>query len=221
MDVMKRVYESTINFQGLGKMHVPPFNGFQGLGKGSIIFPMSGSRQRRRAYYFPRVGKIRSKSSKQWKLFVNKLLNFFDAWGRKSLGEIIRDGWKATLADPPKLSYPWSDEIQAEIERPDAVRVCHRCLTPQEHLGWFCPECGAATGPYNNCMPFVYIFSQGEVLRAGVNEKMKFARWVYPAYFLAGFCAFFIFAPIYWVWLIRAQIKRTEHFLSTGHDDSI
>jgi len=85
---------------------------------------------------------------------MKRLPKIIEAWGRRSLGVIIRDWWNA---QPPN---PWSDEDQEAVNRPDAVRVCHRCLTPQEHLGWFCPECGAATGPYNNCMPFLHILSQ-------------------------------------------------------------
>ena len=143
-----------------------------------------------------------------WKVTVSRLSQIIKKWGQKSLGAMLRDWWRAQFPEPTGPQYPWSDEIQAEIERPDAVRICHRCLTPQEHRGWFCPKCGAATGPYNNCMPFVYIFSQGEVLRAGVDGKRKLKKWVYPTYFLFGFFEYFIFAPVYWFRLIRAHKRR-------------
>lgn len=149
---------------------------------------------------------------------MGKLSKFIGAWGRQSLdsmlrnlGGRIRDWWTAPTPNP------WPDEIQEAVQRPDAVRICHHCLTPQKHLGWFCPECGAATGPYNNCMPFVYIFSTGEVLRAGVNPKIRFAGWVSPVYWLVGLFEYGIVAPLYWLWLFRAQRKRKETI--SGIDD--
>ncbi len=177
---------------------------FQPLEKRPTLFPRFGKSWRK----VPALGTPVMKNLSQW----------IEAWGQKSLGEIIRDWWRIQFPEPAGPRYPWSDEEQTAVNQPEAVRVCHRCLTPQDHLGWFCPECGSATGPYNNCMPFIHIWSQGETLRAGVNEKIRFARWVYPAYFLAGLSSFFIFAPIYWVWLIRAQIKRTELLSSIDYE---
>lgn len=150
---------------------------------------------------------------------VKEPLNFFEVWGRKSLGAMIRDWWQVQFPEPTGPLYPWSDEEQEAVNRPDAVRICHRCTAPQEHPGWFCPECGAATGPYNNCMPFVNIFSTGEVLRAGIDKETRFAKWVYPTYFLFGAFECLIFFPLYWIRLIRAQIKRTECLSSLDHED--
>ena len=154
-------------------------------------------------------------------MIVNRLSQIIEAWGQKSLGAIIRDWWRAQFPETAGPRYPWPDEIQAEVDCPDAVRVCHHCITPQEHLGWFCPECGIATGPYNNCMPFVCIFSIGEVLRAGVDEKRRFPQWVYPVYFLLGLQYYYIFAPVYWFRLFRAQKRRGQNLKAIDHEDSI
>ena len=61
---------------------------------------------------------------------------FIQAWSQQPLGVLIRDWWNARLhASLAKPQYLWSDEDQEAVTRPDAVRVCHRCLTSQErHL---------------------------------------------------------------------------------------
>jgi hypothetical protein len=143
---------------------------------------------------------------------VSKLSKFIKAWGENSLGATIREWWNS---QPPN---PWPDEIQEAVHQEGAIRICHRCLTPQEHLGWFCPECGTATGPYNNYMPLVYIWSKGEVLRAGVNSEIKFHRWVIPTYFLVGVTEYFIFAPIYWFRLWLGHKKRREYSKNIDHE---
>ncbi len=77
------------------------------------------------------------------------------------------------LMEAERTADPWGEEIDKALEQDDAVPVCHHCLTPQRHNGWFCPECGATVGPYCNYLPFVYLFSQGEVVRAGVTERFR------------------------------------------------
>jgi hypothetical protein len=153
---------------------------------------------------------------------MNKLSTFIKAWGQQSLGSMlrrvgtkIRNWWKAP--EP----HPWSIEIEEAVQQPDAVRICHHCLTPQEHLGWFCPECGAATGPYNNCMPFINIFSTGEVLRAGVNPKIRLASWVSPVYWIVGLFEYGIFTPLYWFRLLQAQKKRKKTPDQQDHDSQL
>src|SRR5215813_5978362 len=68
---------------------------------------------------------------------------------------------------------PWGEDVQHAVEQEDALPLCPHCLSPQNHNGWFCPECGSTVGPYANYMPYIYVFSQGEVLRAGVTERFR------------------------------------------------
>jgi hypothetical protein len=102
---------------------------------------------------------------------------------------------------------PWGPEVEAAIQGPDARPVCHHCFTPQEDPNWFCPECGAAIGPYNNLMPYVNIFSEGEVLRTGVTGHWRTSRLMVLGYLLFSVGAYAIAAPVYWYFL-RQNLRR-------------
>src|SRR4051812_48410614 len=93
------------------------------------------------------------------------------------------------MAGKPAVE-PWGAEIEAAIHQPEALFVCHRCLAPQEHEGWFCPECGAAVGQYNNYLPFVYVFSEGEVFRAGVAAPLRPSFLIVTGYLLLSASAY-------------------------------
>ncbi len=99
---------------------------------------------------------------------------------------------------------PWGPEIEEAIQDPGAKALCHRCLAPQSPSAWFCPECGTAVGPYNNCMPFLYVFSQGEVMRAGVMDHVRSSPLVVFGYLLYSLSSYAIFAPLYWYFLVRS-----------------
>jgi len=73
----------------------------------------------------------------------------------------------------PTNPDPWDDEVEKSLQEPEAFPVCHHCFTPYPPRGWFCENCGCAVGPYNNWMPYVYIFSEGEVLRNGVTSRLR------------------------------------------------
>lgn len=45
----------------------------------------------------------------------------------------------------PRTPDPWGAEVEQAVEEEHAVPVCPHSLTPQEHNGWFCPECGSAS----------------------------------------------------------------------------
>jgi hypothetical protein len=117
------------------------------------------------------------------------------------------------VMEAPCTADPWGKEITNAINNDDAVPVCHHCFTPQPRSGWFCPECGAIVGPYCNCMPYLYIFSQGEVLRAGVTERLRHGPLIVIGYILVSLATFSVglvlLAPIYWFLLFK-NLCRTE-----------
>jgi hypothetical protein len=120
------------------------------------------------------------------------------------------------LMDAPRTAEPWGDEIDKALAQDDAVPLCHHCFTPQEHIGWFCPECGATVGPYCNYMPYVYVFSQGEVLRAGVLEHLRCTALIVIGFIVFSLGMFSIggpllFAvPIYWFFLFRNLLRSNN-----------
>jgi hypothetical protein len=99
--------------------------------------------------------------------------------------------WVREAAPQPD---PWNAEVERALAEPETVEVCTHCLTPQPPTAWFCEHCGNAVGPYNNWMPYVYVFSIGEVLRNGVMDKMRSNAFIICGYLLLS--ANFFFAII-------------------------
>ncbi len=113
------------------------------------------------------------------------------------------------IMEAPRTIDPWGKEMDEAFNDRAAVPVCHHCLTPQEHNGWFCPECGATVGPYCNYMPYVYVFSQGEALRAGVTERIRRSWVIRVGYVLVSLGMFPPAAPIYWFFLFK-NLRRNQ-----------
>ena len=79
----------------------------------------------------------------------------------------------AWVREAPPSPDPWDAATEQKLQDPEIQEICHRCLTPHEPGTWFCKHCGAAVGPYNNLMPFLNVFSEGEVLRNGVSARFR------------------------------------------------
>ena len=102
------------------------------------------------------------------------------------------------LSQLPVPPDSWDAEITRSLESPEATPVCHHCFTPQEHDRWFCPVCGSATGPYNNVMPYINIFSAGEVARNGVYNRIEHSGFSLFSYLAFSVFEYTVFAPVYW-----------------------
>jgi hypothetical protein len=112
----------------------------------------------------------------------------------------------------PRAPEPWGPEVEQAVAGEDAVPLCPHCLAPQEHNGWFCPECGSTTGRYSNYLPFVYVFSLGDAVRAGVYQREPWTPLLVAGYVLIAFAWLSILAPIYCLLLFmnRARISNLE-----------
>jgi hypothetical protein len=103
----------------------------------------------------------------------------------------------------PQKSDPWDAEIANAMEEETAEPLCYHCLAPQKEIRWFCPECGASVGPYNNYDPYLRLFSQGQLLRSGVLDQVPRRPLIILGYIILPLAFFSIFAPVYWYFLIR------------------
>ena len=94
----------------------------------------------------------------------------------------------AWIRDAPARPDPWDGEVENQLQT--APEICPHCSTPQPPTAWFCEHCGRAVGPYNNLMPFLYVFSEGEVLRNGTQDRLRKSPLIVIGYFLISFNIF-------------------------------
>ena len=110
--------------------------------------------------------------------------------------------WKLVvwIRDAPVRPDPWDGEVENQLQT--APEICPHCSTPQPPTAWFCEHCGRAVGPYNNLMPYLQIFSEGEVFRNGASGQFRRRPLILIGYFLLGFGMLSFLAPIYWFSLL-------------------
>jgi hypothetical protein len=108
----------------------------------------------------------------------------------------------------PVRPDPWDAETERKLSEPDAVEVCPHCLTEQSSTAWFCKKCGSAVGPYNNLMPYVHVFSQGEVFRNGVAGRFRNRPLVLVGFILISLPTYFVFLPVY-LFVLLANWRRS------------
>ena len=121
----------------------------------------------------------------------------------------------------PKSADPWDEDIEKALHEPEAVEVCHRCFDPVTPGSWFCGHCGCAVGPYNNVMPFIDVFSEGEVLRNGVNDKLRPNALIVAGYLFVSINLYSVFAPIYWILLFRNLPRQQNLWVNSPGSGSL
>ena len=115
----------------------------------------------------------------------------------------------AWVREAPAKPNPWNAEVERKLEGPEAVEVCHHCMTQQPPNAWFCEHCGSAVGPYNNLMPYVQVFSEGEVFRNGTSGRFRNRPVILIGYFLVVLGTFPFLAPIYLLSLLLDSKRPT------------
>jgi hypothetical protein len=122
-----------------------------------------------------------------------------------ALGGLVLAGLYKLIAwvrESPVKPDPWDAGIEEQLK--DAPETCPHCSTPQPANAWFCAHCGRAVGPYNNLMPYVQIFSEGEVFRNSAQRHLRNRPLIMVGYFLLGLTFFPAFLlPLYWLSLFR------------------
>jgi len=119
------------------------------------------------------------------------------------------------VRDAPVRPDPWDAEVGEKLSDPEAVEVCPHCLTEQPPTAWFCKKCGRAVGPYNNLMPYVCIFSEGEVFRNGVAGRFRHRTLVLIGFILISLSTYFVFALIYlsFLWYNWKHVNSGSAFI--------
>ena len=119
------------------------------------------------------------------------------------------------VREAPTTPDPWDAEVEQKLSDPDAAEVCPHCFTEQPPTAWFCKGCGRAVGPYNNLMPYVQIFSEGEVFRNGTSGRLRRSPLILIGYFLITLGMFSFLAPIYWFSLLSNWKRPADEPKST------
>lgn len=129
--------------------------------------------------------------------------------------------WRAILwvRTAPRRPDPWDAETEEIIQRPDAIPTCHHCSVPYSPEQWFCEHCGSAVGTYNNWMPYVYLFSIGEVFRTGARGRFRVNALTVVGYLVLSY-NYLILAPVFWFLLFRnCKRIKTEDSHKSMEDD--
>jgi len=120
------------------------------------------------------------------------------------------------VRNAPTRPDPWDAETGQKLSEPEMPEICHHCSTPQLPGAWFCSHCGNSVGPYNNLMPYVQVFSEGEVFRNGVTGRFRNRRLVATGFFLMTLAINPFFAPIYLA-LLLLNLKRSRVGAASEH----
>ena len=133
--------------------------------------------------------------------------------GMAIVGLALAALWKVVvwIRNAPVNPEPWDIEVEHQLQA--AQEICPHCSTPQPPTAWFCEHCGRAVGPYNNLMPYVHVFSEGEVLRNGASGQFRRRPLILIGYFPLGFGMLSFLAPIYWfslLWNLRSPDAAQE-----------
>jgi hypothetical protein len=72
-------------------------------------------------------------------------------------------------------------------------------------------------GPYNNLMPYLNIFSEGEVFRNGASGRFRNQPVILIGYFLISLGSYALFAPIYWFFLL-SSLKQPPKEAGSAED---
>jgi len=126
----------------------------------------------------------------------------------------------AWIREAPAKPDPWDAEVECKLEDPEAVEVCPHCFTQQPPTAWFCKHCGKAVGPYNNLMPFLNVFSEGEVLRNSTTGRLRNRPFILIGNFLIILAINPLFTPIYW-FLFLFNLNRPPIEQETAEDQNV
>ena len=120
------------------------------------------------------------------------------------------------IATSPTSPNPWDEQVAAELAHDDSSQICHRCLTPHDSSIHFCSHCGAMVGAYTSLIPPLYLYSIGEVFRAGTEGTYRRSLFLIIGYFFAAFTYIFWVPPPISLLILWMRPKRSHHGFRKG-----
>jgi hypothetical protein len=111
---------------------------------------------------------------------------------------------------------PWDEQVARDLEKDDAVPLCHHCLSAHDSRADFCPDCGAPVGQYTNYLPFPVLFSAGYTLRLGTAGDFKHSPLAVCGFLLFAFAQNTLLAPVYWIIFLRNLFNQPPRPPSTS-----
>ena len=139
-----------------------------------------------------------------------------------AIGGLVLGGfWRVIVwvRNAPVRPDPWDAGFEQKMQDPATPQTCHHCSAPQPPGAWFCEHCGSAVGDYNNLMPYVCNFSQGEVFRNGVTDKFRLNALTIVGYLFYSLANYFIFAPIYWFYFFKNLERLKQEKLEQSEQE--
>jgi len=130
------------------------------------------------------------------------------------------------IATSPTSPNPWDEQVAAELALEDCSQICHRCLTPLDSSIHLCSHCGAMVGTHTGLVPPLYLYSIGDVFRAGTEGTYRRSSFLIVGYAFAAFIyLFWVPFPIsvlvlfvYWNKLFKnIPAKRLADELDASH----
>jgi len=116
----------------------------------------------------------------------------------------------------PVAPDPWGSDIEATLQNGEATPLCTHCLEPQDHHGWFCPNCGASVGPDSPLLVPVQMYYLGHAFRAASGAFAKRNPLVILGYILVALKVFFILGVVYLVLFFVGLGKAPKSRLEVG-----
>jgi len=116
----------------------------------------------------------------------------------------------------PVAPDPWGSEIEATLHDGEATPLCTHCLEPQDHNGWFCPNCGAAAGPESPLLVPVQMYYLGHAFRAATGAFARRNPLVIVGYILVALVELSILGVVYLVFFFVGVGKAPRARLESG-----
>ncbi|HXI71296.1 MAG TPA: zinc ribbon domain-containing protein [Verrucomicrobiae bacterium] len=113
---------------------------------------------------------------------------------------------------------PWGAEVEQKLLEPETAEACPHCSTPLLPTALFCPHCGRAVDSYNNWVPYVYSFSDGDVFRKNTSGQLRVKWLIVIGYLLLFACKIGIpISPLLCIFFFLNQQRIKQERLNASN----